>query len=84
VSEEISVMSRCVLSVRKANSDFDRRGHLASVYSFQGTDCRDGNVLKPVKSVGTVEMHAYSWRHLHMWYPDGGICSTLIWAYVLP
>ena len=39
-------MSRSVLSVRRANSDFDRKGHLASVYSFQGTDCRDGNVLK--------------------------------------
>jgi hypothetical protein len=46
VSEQISVMSRRVLSVRKANSDFDRKGHLASVYSFQGTDCRDGNMLK--------------------------------------
>jgi hypothetical protein len=40
------MMSRSVLSVRRANSDFDRKGHLASVYSLQGTDCRDGNVLK--------------------------------------
>jgi hypothetical protein len=52
-------MLRCVLSVRRANSDFDRKGHLASVYSLQGTDCRDGNILNAVKSAGTVKMRAY-------------------------
>jgi len=41
-------MSRIVLSVRRANSDFDRKGHLAFVYSFQESDCRDGNVLKDI------------------------------------
>ena len=45
-SEQKSVVSRRDLSVRRANSDFDRKGHLASVISFQGTDRRDGNVLK--------------------------------------
>ena len=76
MSEQINSDITACLSVRRANSDFDRKGQLASVYSLQGTDCRDGNVLKAVKSVGTVAMHACRWRYVHM--------SYLRRAYVLP
>jgi len=46
VSEQINSDITACLSVCRANRDFDRKGQLASVYSLQGTDCRDGNVLK--------------------------------------
>lgn len=54
-----------------------RKGRLASVYSLQGADCRDGNVLKAIKSVGTVEMRACGWRHVRVWYPERGSRATV-------
>lgn len=34
-------------------------------------------MLKAVKSVVTVEMRAYRWRYVRMWYPERGRRATV-------
>ena len=73
MSEQILVTSQRVLFVPRANSDFDRKGHVASVYSLQGTDCRDGNVLKDLL-IHSLQLAPVIWgyRNSSYWYLNKG------------